>query len=278
VRIASLHVYPVKGCRGIELSSATAGVTGLATEGAGDREWMVVDSDGKFLTQRELPRLALVTTAVAEGVLRLSAPHMKPHEISLAVAPGTSRDVQVWRDRVRGLDAGDGAARWMSEWLATDVRLFRFDRAHARPCNPEYAGDSGAHTLFADGYPILVIGEASLAELNERLEARGERSLPMNRFRPNLVLAGLPPFAEDHLDTIVAGEVTLRCVKPCVRCSVTTTDQATAHVGPEPLRTLGEFRMDPKAGGVTFGMNAIVESGAGTTLAAGASAAVDYRF
>lgn len=278
MRIASLHVYPVKGCRGIDLSSATFDATGLATDGVGDREWMVVDRDGKFLTQRELPRLALVTTAVTEGTLRLSAPHMKPCDVSLAVAPGTSRDVQVWRDRVRGLDAGDDAAHWMSEWLATDVRLSRFDRAHSRPCNREYAGDSGAHTLFADGYPVLVLGEASLAELNDRLEARSEQPLPMNRFRPNVVLAGLPPFAEDHLDTIVAGEVMLRCVKPCVRCSVTTTDQSTAHIGPEPLRTLGEFRMDPRVGGVTFGMNAIVVSGAGTTLEAGTAASVDYRF
>ena len=141
-----------------------------------------------------------------------------------------------------------------------------------------FAGDSGAHTLFADGYPVLVIGEASLADLNTRLAARSHPALPMNRFRPNLVLRGLPPFAEDHLDTIVAGDAVLRVVKPCVRCQVTTTDQDSAQVGMEPLRTLGEYRMSERAGGVTFGMNAIVIAGAESPLTTGAAARADYRF
>ena len=162
--------------------------------------------------------------------------------------------------------------------VAADVRLVRFDRSHKRACNPEFAGDSGAHTFFSDGYPILVIGAASLAELNDRLTARGQPPIPMNRFRPNVVLQGLPAYAEDHLDTIAAGDVVLRCVKPCVRCQVTTTDQDLAQVGMEPLRTLGEYRMSERLGGVTFGMNAIVIAGAGNGLASGAPATVDYRF
>lgn len=277
-RIASLHVYPIKGCRGIAPASVGIATTGLVIDGAGDREWMVTDRAGRFLTQRELPRLALIETAVSDGVLTLSVPQAAPLVVAPDLADGKLRDVVVWRSEVRGVDMGDKAADWLSAWLAADVRLVRFDRSDKRACNPEFVGDSGAHTFFSDGYPVLVIGAASLAELNGRLAARGQSPLPMNRFRPNLVLEGLPAFEEDHLETITAGNVVLRCVKPCVRCQVTTTDQDSAQVGMEPLRTLGEYRMSERLGGVTFGMNAIVIAGAGNSLAIGASATVDYRF
>jgi uncharacterized protein YcbX len=276
--IQSLHVYPVKGCRGIAVASADLAVTGLATGGVGDREFMVVDRDGRFVTQRELPRLALVDVATVGDALRLSAPGSPALTIPLHAASGAARDVVVWRHQGRAHDAGDAAAAWLSAWLAADVRLVRFDRSHARLCNTEYAGDSGAHTYFADGYPLLVIGQGSLAELNERMTARGHDALPMNRFRPNVVLQGLPPFAEDHIHTIAIGDVVLKFVKPCVRCQVTTTDQQSAEVGLEPLRTLGEFRMDERMGGVTFGMNTIVAAGAGSALAVGAPVTIDYRF
>ena len=276
-RIASLHVYPVKGCRGIDVDRADVAVTGLVTQGAGDREWMVVDGDRRFLTQRELPRLALVTVDVTPDGLRLAAPHMRPCEVAFD-AHRDSRDVVVWRSTVLGADCGDAAADWISDWLARDVRLVRFDRARTRECNREFAGDSGAHTMFADGYPILVANAASLAELNARLVARGHAALPMNRFRPNVVIDGAKAFDEDHIDTIAVGDVLLRLVKPCTRCQVTTTDQATARVGVEPLPTLGEFRMDGKLDGVTFGVNAIVVEGEGRSLAAGAPATFEYRF
>jgi uncharacterized protein len=277
-RVASLRVYPIKGCRGIAASSVAVATTGFVVDGVGDREWMVTDPTGRFLTQRELPRLALVETAIIGGVLTLSVPHVAPLAVPMASAGVAPRDVIVWRSDVRGIDMGDAVAGWLSAWLAADVRLMRFDRSLERACNPEFAGDSGAHTFFADGYPVLVIGEASLAELNARLAARGEPVLPMNRFRPNLVLQGLPPFAEDHLDTIAIGDVVLRCVKPCTRCQVTTTDQDSAQVGLEPLRTLGEYRMNDQLGGVTFGMNAIVIEGAGRPVATGATAEAEYRF
>jgi uncharacterized protein YcbX len=191
---------------------------------------------------------------------------------------GDAIEVEVWRHQGRGIDAGDAAALWLSAWLGMAVRLVRFDRSTPRACNVEYAGDSGAHTLFADGYPVLVIGAASLDDLNARLVARGSSALPMNRFRPNVVLEGLPAYAEDHLDTITIGAVTLRCVKPCTRCTVTTTDQDSIEVGLEPLRTLGEYRMDAGLDGVTFGMNAVVIAGAGEAIARGDPARVDYRF
>lgn len=276
VVVESLHVYPVKGCRGIDVARADVATTGLAVAGVADREWMVVDGAGRFVTQREHPQLALVATAAREGVLTLSAPGRPP--LVLDGRAGATREVVVWRSAVRGFDAGDAAAAWLSTHLGVDVRLVRFDRSGVRPCNPDYAGDSGAHTLFADSYPLLVIGAASLADLNARMTARGFPALPMNRFRPNLVLAGLPAYDEDHLDEITVGDVVLRCVKPCTRCRVTTTDQATAHVGHEPLRTLAAYRMDPRFDGVTFGMNAIVVAGAGGSLAAGAPGEAAYRF
>lgn len=275
VAIESLHLYPVKGCAGIGITAARVATTGLALDGAADREWMIVDETGRFLTQRELPRLAQVRTGIVDGLLRLAAPHMPT--LVLGHEPAAiSRDVVVWRSNVRGIDAGDTAAHWLSDWLAQEVRLVRFDRGVTRLCNPQFAGTSGAHTYFADGYPVLVIGAASLDDLNARLVERGEPALPMNRFRPNIVLRGLEAFDEDHVDTFTIGEVTLRIVKPCTRCQVTTTDQTTAAVGIEPLRALGEYRMNENAGGVAFGMNAIVIHEG--MIATGMPVVVNWRF
>jgi hypothetical protein len=258
-------------------------VRGLAVTGtggralAGDREWMVVDPAGRFVTQREAPRLALVGVSAAGEGIELSVPHLAPASVPAAAA-GPTREVDVWNHRVPAHDAGDDAATLLSAWLDRDVRLVRFDRGHRRWCNPDYAGDSGAHTAFADGYPVLVIGRGSLDDLNARLAARGRPALPMNRFRPNLVIAGLPPHDEDHLSSIVCGDVVIKPVKPCVRCQITTTDQDSATVGAEPLATLSGYRMDDRFGGVTFGMNAIVVAGEGSRLAAGSPVRVEYAF
>lgn len=276
--IDALHVYPVKGCRGLSPERIDAEVTGFATSGLGDREWMVIDSQGRFVTQREFPRLALVEVSLTGGTLALTTPGLSPQLIPLAGAPHTAREVRVWRSAVRGFDEGDRAADWLSHALGALVRLVRFDRTKPRRCNPDFVGGTGAHTLFADGYPVLVIGLASLSDLNARLLADGFPEVPMNRFRPNLVLAGLDPYAEDYVDTIEADGVVLQCVKPCTRCQVTTTDQASAHVGVEPLRTLASYRMNERFGGVTFGMNAIVVAGAGGTLTRGGDARVAFRF
>ena len=239
---------------------------------------MVIDRGGRFVTQREYPRLALIETAHGDDALRLTTPDATPLDIALDEAGGVSRDVVVWHSHVCGFDEGDAAAAWFSAALRADVRLVRFDPAATRRCNPDYVGDSGAHTLFADGYPVLVIGSASLDDLNARLAAKGSPALPMNRFRPNVVIAGLPPYDEDHLDTIACGGVTLKLVKPCARCQVTTTNQATARVGIEPLPTLSTYRRNDALAAVLFGMNAIVVAGAGRTLSVGAPASVEYRF
>jgi len=274
VTIAGLSIYPVKSCRGVDTAQLHVLPTGLAHDGIRDREWMVIDPRGRFVTQREVPELALVRAVVRDARLELLVPGHAP------VAPGTGLpcNVQVWGAHVRGIDAGDDCASALSAHVGRDVRMVRFDDRQPRPCNPDYVGATGATTLFSDGYPLLVIGRASLDDLNARLAANGFPSVPMNRFRPNLVLDGLDPYDEDHADTITTGPVTLKLVKPCTRCEITTTDQDTARRNLEPLRTLATYRRDDRLAGVTFGMNAIVVAGAGATLGVGDETDVAFRF
>lgn len=277
-RIASLHVYPIKGARGVDLTSSQVGIEGLASHGVGDREWMVVDAGGTFISQRSHRRLALVGLAIRAGQLLLSVPGHAEIAIDLERPHGESRDAVVWRSAVRGFDEGDGAAGALSAFLGEPLRLLRFDSRTQRPCNPEYAGDSGAHTRFADGYPVLVIGAASLRDLNARMTAKGAPALPMNRFRPNIVVEGIEAFDEDHVATLAIGDVLLRMVKPCIRCEVPTIDQLTAIASDEPSLTLSGYRQHATLPGLHFGMNAIVAHGAGGTIAAGTRAQVEFSF
>ena len=280
--ISALNVYPVKSCAGFgqdRVRVATRGLVAITPAGnAGDREWMIVDRGGRFVSQREHPRLALIATSVEGGMLVLATAGQSPLAVSLAPNGGVPREVVVWDSRVSAHDAGDAAAAWLSGILGADVRLVRFDPAHQRACNPAYAGDSGAHTAFADGYPLLVIGESSLVELNGRLALIGGPALPMNRFRPNIVLAGLDPFDEDHIDMLHVDGIAMKLVKPCTRCQITTTDQTSAQVGEEPLATLRGYRMNDRLGGVAFGMNAIVTAGEGCALTVGRDVEVSFAF
>lgn len=276
--VAALYVYPVKGARGLATGVATLRITGLALGAVADRQWMVVEPDGRFVTQRELPRLATVVPVLAGNALILTAAGRGDLAVALDAPRSEPREVIVWRSRVRAHDEGDAAAAWLSAHVGRAVRLVRFDPTDTRACNPEFAGDSGAHTLFADGYPLLVISEASLADLNARLARNGEGPLPMDRFRPSIVIAGWPEYEEDHLDTVDLGAVQLRMVKPCIRCQVTTIDQASAVAGIEPLPTLAGYRHDARLAGVRFGMNAIVTRGAGATLRVGLPVAGNVRF
>jgi hypothetical protein len=235
---------------------------------------MVVDGEFRFVTQRECPGMALVRVAAEGPRLVLEAPGAP--RLVVPVPQGERREVVVWRDTVPALDAGDDAARWLRSRLAREVRLVRFDRRGRRPCNPTGIGDSSAHTLFSDGYPVLVIGQASLDDLNRRLVQRGRRPVPMVRFRPNVVVDGLEPNDEDHVATIETDHVTLRLAKPCTRCAITTVDPDTAEPGREPLETLAGYRMDERWGGITFGVNAIVERPG--PIAVGETARIRYRF
>ena len=262
--ITGLHIYPVKSCRGITLSNAELTGHGLAL----DREWMVVDADGQFLTQRVLPRLALIGTMLTSGMLRLSA----PEQASGLDLPLAGRDlrrcrVRIWSDDCDAFDEGSVAAAWLSAFLGRPARLVRFDPAKRRLSSHQWTDGIDAENRFSDGYPLLVVGEESLEDLNSRLDL----PLPMNRFRPNLVVRGLGPYGEDRLDALSGEGFEIRLVKPCDRCRVTLTDQATAQIGTEPLRKLATYRRDDVLNGVTFGMNGIVIAPPGTSLTVGCS-------
>jgi uncharacterized protein len=255
--VASLHVYPVKSCRGIALQEARLTPAGIEH----DREWMVVSPEGRFVTQRELPRMALIGTALSAEELLLAAPDMPRLALPLAWQPqdaGAAREVVIWGDHCAAFDAGERAAEWFSRFLGRPLRLVRFDPAGRRVSNRKWTGDVAADNRFSDGFAVLIISLASLEDLNARLEL----PLPMNRFRPNIVLAGVAPYAEDRFDELVAPGLRLRVVKPCVRCIITTTDQELGEQqGAEPLHTLRSYRNDRALHGVTFGQNAIVIEG-----------------
>jgi hypothetical protein len=267
--IAALRIYPVKSCRGLELASALVTERGLLH----DREWMIVDGTGRFLSQREAPRLALIVPVLSETTLDLKAPGKTPLTLPLE-ASGPMLPVTVWHDSLTAIDQGEAAAAWVSAWIEAEARLVRFDPRLRRECNRAYAGETGAHTAFADAYPLLVLSEASLADLNRRLES----PLPVDRFRPNIVLAGIDAYDEDHIETITVSGVTMRLVKPCTRCVITTTDQETAERSDEPLATLASYRMNEALGGVAFGVNAIILAGAGSEIRVGATASCSLRF
>ena len=262
-RLTALHVYPVKSCRGIALTEASLTPHGIEH----DREWMVVDEASGFITQRNFPRLALIVTGLDDGLLRLSAPAMPQLEIPRALRPLTSRPVQIWSHATTALDEGDEAAAWFSGFLGAKLRLVRWDPAQRRLSNPDWTGDVEAENHFSDGFPYLVISEGSLADLNRRVG--GEAALPMDRFRPNLVIAGVLPYAEDTLRTLRADGVEFRLVKPSERCRIITTDQGTAAVGAEPFRTLATYRRDPRFKTPMFGQNTILIRGAGGCLRVG---------
>jgi uncharacterized protein len=260
--ITGLHIYPVKSCRGISLTTSALSSRGLAY----DREWMVVDEDGQFVTQRTLPRMALIETALTSDSLRLTAPGESDSlELSLAGRELPRCRVRVWRDDCDAFDEGAAAGEWLSAFLGQSVRLVRFDPTHRRLSSHEWTHGVDAENRFSDGYPLLIIGEESLENLNSRLDV----TLPMNRFRPNVVIRGLGPHGEDYANVLSGDGFELRLVKPCVRCSITATGQTTAEVGKEPLRTLSAYRRDTALNGATFGMNGIVASHTGTPLAVG---------
>lgn len=250
--LSSLHVYPVKGLKGIDLQEAICTPRGLEH----DRRWLVVDSDNRFLTQRDHPRMATVWTDLADGVLSLSAPDMDSVEVPIEPDVPASVRVQIWRDQCDAAPVMGKAHAWLSDYLGFPCKLVYLPEGSHRYSNASFGG-AGNEVGFADGFAYLIASEGSLADLNARLAAKGHPALPMNRFRPNLVVKGSAPWVEDHWGEVRAGEATLRVSKPCGRCQVTTTDQSTGEVhGPEPLATLGEFR-DSKEFGVRFGMNAV---------------------
>jgi uncharacterized protein YcbX len=247
ISISSLIYYPIKACRGFEVESANIERMGLQN----DRRMMVVTLEGGHLTQREYPRLALVTPTLNDGVVTLSAPNYDSIQFATQTS-GASYPVSIWKSQgVQAIDQGDNAAQWFSDWLGTPVRLVHIADGYKRLVSEEYAVNADDHTGFADGYPILITSEEGLQDLNTRLE----KPVPMNRFRPNIVLSGGPAYVEDTWNRIRVGDVELAVVKPNARCVVTTIDKDTLEKSKEPLRTLEKYRRHKL--GAIFGQNVI---------------------
>ncbi len=251
--LSALYIYPVKSLRGIAVSSAVVTDRGLRL----DRRWMLVDAAGRFMSQRQTPRMALVNVAVKDAGLELCAPGMEPLQVPFEAPEPAPLEVEVWRDRCEARTVGAAFDRWFSDFLGQDCRLVQMPEQTLRPVDPVYAVHPDDHVSFADGYPFLLITQASLDDLNRRLLARGAAPVDMIRFRPNLVIRGSEPYAEDHWRGFCIGTTVFRSVKPCSRCVIPTVDIATGVKGREPLATLTQYRRRDNK--VYFGQNLIHE-------------------
>jgi uncharacterized protein len=261
LRLTALYLYPVKSCRGIAVDTAEVDARGLV----GDRRFLVVDSESRFLTQRVHPRMALIETALTSSALILSNSGHGSVSVSLSGIRRPISGVSVWKDTVTADDCGDEAAVWLTGFLGLTCRLVHTGAAYSRPLplhklpsTLDVRLSTGHEVSFADAFPFLVISEESLADLNGRLDA----PLPMDRFRPNLVVAGAAPYAEDDWRRFRVGGVIFHGATRCGRCVVTTTDQFTATRAPEPLHTLATYRRGDE-GAVVFGRNLIHETKTG---------------
>jgi len=262
IRVTGLFVYPVKSLRGYAVTAAGLDALGLV----GDRRFLVVDESGKFLTQRAQPRMALINARLAGGILTLSADAVGSISVSEGSDPSASlRSVSIWKHQgLLAEDCGPAVASWLSSFLGLPCALVRIGPKFQRPMLKP-ASRPGDLFTFADGAPILVVSEASVAMLNDRIVADGGEPVPMNRFRPNLVVDGCAAFAEDTWSRLQLGDVILRSAGQSERCMITTTDQLTGERGKEPLRTLATFRRSPaNPTEVVFGVNLINESKSGT--------------
>ncbi len=299
VTVTALNVYPVKSCAGVSLRESLLIETGLEF----DRAWMVVDAQGEFVTQRELPRMALIQPTLKHTEVVLRAPGMLALHLAIDGVEGPVR-VKVWNDELAAYDMGNLAAQWFTDFLGPPapgrptpatpprggdaegvsgvkfpLRLVRFDPEQKRLSNKTWTGDITAENAFSDGYPILVISEASLTELNQRLK----EPVTMARFRPNLVLSGLDAHGEDHLDEIrfdtPEGPVRLKLVKPCARCPIPNVNPLTGEPGSEPCDTISGYRANALLdGAICFGMNAVIVEGIDCGLRVGQTGSASVKF
>lgn len=281
--ISSISIYPIKSLSGISLEQSVVEKRGLKF----DRRWMLTDKDGMFFTQREVPKMAAIGVEVAGDELRVTSDSVGTLKIPFEPDRGDRQSVTVWQSTMIGEVYAGEVSEWFSDVLGRHCQLVMMPETTERHVNERF--DNGDDIVsFADGYPLLVIGEGSLAEVNERLHDRykddeyGEKlPLPMNRFRPNLVVQGSDPFEEDRWAKIRVGEMIFRVVKPCARCVMTTVDQARGEFdGKEPLKTIATFRMakdvfpgkyedlGQTANAVLFGENLIPEN-SGSTVRVG---------
>ncbi|MYN29556.1 MOSC domain-containing protein [Duganella levis] len=280
--LSAITLYPIKSCAGVSLQEVTLTSLGLMTEQIYDREWMVVDSNGACLTQREYPRMALITPTIKATTLELRAPGMLRLEIPLGLpdpASAPSLTTQIWDDTVLAYDCDALTAEWFTKAIGVPCRLVRFHANAERAVSTKWTNGVQTSTMFSDGYPILVAGSASLDDLNQKLVAAGRSALPMNRFRPNLVIDGIDAFEEDYADSYQLGEVVLKPVKPCPRCPMPSVDQATGEFGPDPMDIMQSYRAKPELeGALCFGMNAILIAGEDQLVRVGQEIEVPLAF
>ena len=286
--ISRLFVYPIKSCAGVEVSQAVLLDTGLEF----DRAWMVVDARGEFLTQRALPRMALIRPQLKHYEMVLRAPGMLALHVKLDEAEAACR-VTIWDDEVPAYDMGPIAAQWFTDFLGQTARLVRFDPEHKRFSSRQWTGDADGLNQFSDGYPLLVISEASLGLFNDKLAAAGSVAVGMERFRPNIVLGcntardtgvnELLPHDEDRLELMQIatdqGTARIKPVKPCPRCPIPNIDPLTALSDPAVGDLLQSYRKDARLSGApSFGMNAIVLGTTDHLLKVGQSVQASYSF
>jgi uncharacterized protein YcbX len=279
LRIGQLFIHPIKSCAGIAVDEAPLIETGFEY----DREWMVVDRDGVFVSQRQVPRMALIRPTLRHSDLVLRAPGMLALHLQLDAVEGDCR-VRVWDDTVDAFDMGDLAAQWFSDFLGQALRLARFDPDVQRLASARWTKGIESRTAFADGFALLVTSTASLNELNRRLVAAGDDAVPMQRFRPNIVVDGLDDaHGEDFIDTLTIesadGPVVVKLVKPCGRCTIPDVDPATAEQGHGVADTMRAYRANARIGGaLAFGQNAVIVAGVGHRLRVGAGVQAALAF
>ncbi len=248
IKVSELYIYPVKSCRGIPLQRAEVEAFGLAH----DRRWMLIDNEGVMLTQRKHARMCLIQPEITETGLRLHAEGMPALEVNYPDRANTVK-ARVWHDDVQALDAGEAAAKWFSDFLDTACRLVYFPQDEVRQVDLDYARP-GERTAFSDGFPLLLISQASLDNLNQRLDS----AVTIQRFRPNLVVSGCEAHAEDSWKQLRIGGIDFRVVKPCSRCVIPSINIETAQREEQPLKALTEYRR--RDGKIYFGQNVIAES------------------
>jgi len=247
--VSQLSIYPIKSCRGISLEKTQIGEFGLKD----DRRWMVVDEQGIMLTQRKLSKMCLIQATLISGGVTLNAASM--NELTVETPDNVNKiNVKVWADECLAFDAGESAAKWLSDFLDTTCRLVYFPDDTFRQVDLNFS-HSGDKIAFSDGFPLLLISQESLDDLNKRVTTK---AISMDRFRPNIVVKGASAFAEDEWKTIKIGETTLRIVKPCSRCVIPSINPETAEREKEPLKTLVEYRKRDNK--IYFGQNVIANS------------------
>jgi uncharacterized protein YcbX len=253
IELTQINIYPVKSCKGTSLSRAKLTAFGLEN----DRNWMVVQEDGTFLSQRTVPTMSLIEPTLTDDTLQLKAPGSGIVEVPRNLKSSAPAEVRIWEDTCSAVDCGDAAATWLTEFLKVRCRLVAMGKTFNRAVSAKYSTKKD-QVSFADAFPFLLISSASLRDLNERLDL----PVPMNRFRPNLVVSGCDPYAEDGWGHLAIGSLTFRVSKPCARCTVPSVDQTTGVSGTEPLATLATYRKF-EGGKVYFGQNLVNEQKSG---------------